>query len=139
MKRSSSGAPIAEHEQSRAIDRSVLREWLGGDDAAIDGMLLVFRESALTEHARMITFLAESDMRGYTRAAHRLRGAALAMGAYELADAVGALEAIEPASLGPEREARMMVLLTEMRRMAVEIPYPGTEPFAGPGQASTQS
>jgi HPt (histidine-containing phosphotransfer) domain-containing protein len=76
-----------------AIDRSVLGEWLAGDDAAIDELLAVFRDSVRAEQTRMHETLAAGDLDEYASAAHRLKGAALSMGARALAETAGTLYA----------------------------------------------
>src|ERR1700733_1404923 len=74
-----------------AIDRAVLGDWLNGDDAAIDALLGVFLDSICGEAARMRDLLALDELEQFASAAHRLRGAALSMGARTLADFVGTL------------------------------------------------
>src|ERR1700722_18914451 len=76
-----------------AVDRSVLGEWLAGDDAAIDELLAVFRDSVIAEQSRMRDALQVGALEDYATAAHRLRGAALSMGAKVLADVAGTLSA----------------------------------------------
>jgi HPt (histidine-containing phosphotransfer) domain-containing protein len=76
-----------------AIDRSVLGEWLADDDAAIDELLAVFRDSIRAEQTRMSEVLALGDLAEFANAAHRLRGAALSMGARMLAETAGNLYA----------------------------------------------
>ncbi len=78
-----SGAPT--------IDRAVLGHWLNGDDAAIDGLLGLFYESICTETGRMYDLLALDEFDQFASAAHRLRGAAVSMGARALADVAGLL------------------------------------------------
>ena len=48
-----------------AIDRSVLGEWLAGDDTAIDELLAVFRDSVFAEQERMRDALALGDLNAY--------------------------------------------------------------------------
>jgi HPt (histidine-containing phosphotransfer) domain-containing protein len=105
-----------------AIDRSVLGEWLAGDDAAIDELLIVFRDSIRAEQVRMSETLIAGDLDEYASAAHRLRGAALSMGARALADAVGTLYAT--ARTGNDAACRdgQAMLETHVRRMLAEVP-----------------
>jgi two-component system sensor histidine kinase/response regulator len=77
---------------TRAIDRSVLGEWLAGDDHAINAMLVIFRDSALAEHLQMRDALVRNDLSELVMAAHRLRGGALSMGARTLAQAAAKVE-----------------------------------------------
>src|SRR3982751_5356218 len=76
-----------------AIDRAVLGEWLAGDDAGIDELLVVFRDSVQAEQEQMREALSIGDLDTYAAAAHRLRGAALSMGARALAEVAGTLNA----------------------------------------------
>ncbi len=66
----------------------MLGEWLPGDNAAIDELLAVFRDSIRAELTRMGDLLAEGQLVEFASAAHRLHGAALSMGARPLAEFV---------------------------------------------------
>jgi HPt (histidine-containing phosphotransfer) domain-containing protein len=105
-----------------AIDRSVLGEWLAGDNAAIDELLAVFRDSIFTEQLRLREVLALGDFEEYASAAHRLRGAALSMGAKALAEVAGTLYTAARAKDATACAAGMPVLDSHVRLMAVEIP-----------------
>jgi HPt (histidine-containing phosphotransfer) domain-containing protein len=107
---------------SSAIDRSVLGEWLAGDDAAIDELLVVFRDSVCAEQVRMREALALDDLIEYASAAHRLRGAALSMGARALADAVGTLYTAARADDRAACRIGLSVLETHVRQMVAEVP-----------------
>jgi HPt (histidine-containing phosphotransfer) domain-containing protein len=109
-------------EGSPAIDRSVLGEWLAGDDAAIDELLTVFRDSALTEQGKMSEALALGDLDEYANAAHRLRGAALAMGARMLAELAGTLYAAARTKDATACAGGMALLETDIRLMTDEVP-----------------
>lgn len=105
-----------------AIDRSVLGEWLAGDRAAIDQLLTVFRDSIRNEQAKLRDALAAGDLAELARGAHRLRGAALAMGARAVAETAGALDAA-----GRDRNVAgcavlMPALHRRIERMIAEIP-----------------
>lgn len=104
-----------------AIDRSVLGEWLGGDDVAIDELLAVFGDSVRSEAERMHDLLAAGDLAELAKAAHRLRGAALSMGARRLAAAAAAMDAAaqanDPAACAagfPDMRARVRLTLAEV-------------------------
>lgn len=110
-----------------AIDRSVLGEWLDGDDAAINGLLCLFYESIGTELAHMHDRLAQDDFDQFANAVHRLRGAALSMGARGLANVAGLLFT---AALARDRDAcvnGMPVLATHVQLVQAEVPA-GTPP-----------
>jgi HPt (histidine-containing phosphotransfer) domain-containing protein len=105
-----------------AIDRAVLGEWLDGDNAAIDGLLGVFLDSICVEAAHMRNLLALDELDQFAGAAHRLRGAALSMGARTLADFVGRLFT---AALAKDRNAcinGMPTLATYVQLVEAEVP-----------------
>jgi signal transduction histidine kinase/DNA-binding NarL/FixJ family response regulator len=80
-----------EREPTAAIDRSVLGAWLD-EDAAIDTLLAKFRET-MVEAEREIGAAARSgDLAKLAAAAHRLKGAAQAVGATGVGSAAAALE-----------------------------------------------
>ena len=107
-----------------AVDRSVLRAWVAGDEAAIDEFLLIFRDSARLEMTRLRDALIEGDLIGFLKAAHRLRGGALSMGARDLAMAAGVVEAAAKAGDSESCEDGMAKLAVQMDRMAAALPDP---------------
>jgi HPt (histidine-containing phosphotransfer) domain-containing protein len=110
---------------SPAIDRGVLSEWLDGDDGAINALLGLFYESICDEAERMRDLLAQENFEQFAGAAHRLRGAALSMGARALAASAGLLFT---AALAKDRSAcfdGVPVLATHMQRVKAEIPASG--------------
>ncbi|MGD0431342.1 MAG: Hpt domain-containing protein [Acetobacteraceae bacterium] len=109
-----------------AIDRSVLGEWLAGDDTAIDELLAVFRDSVFAEQERMQDALGLGDLNAYADAAHRLRGAALSMGARALAEVSGTLTAAAQARDETACRNGLSVLGTHVCLVAAEIPVPRT-------------
>jgi HPt (histidine-containing phosphotransfer) domain-containing protein len=107
---------------SPAIDRNVLGEWLDGDDTAINGLLAMFFESIRAEVVRLHALLATDDLAEFANAAHRLRGAALSMGARALADVAGVLFT---AALAKDRNAcvnGMPMLATYVQLVEAEVP-----------------
>ena len=105
-----------------AIDRSVLGEWLDGDDAAINELLAVFRDSVGAERQRMAEALIKADLTEYANAAHRLRGAALSMGARVLAETAGSLYAAAKALDAAACGAGMALLDTHLGLVMAEVP-----------------
>jgi HPt (histidine-containing phosphotransfer) domain-containing protein len=105
-----------------AIDRSVLGEWLADDNAAIDELLAVFRDSIRAEQIRMSEVLALGDFDEFANAAHRLRGAALSMGARLLAETAGRLYTAARASDNAACSAVMTILATHVELMVAEVP-----------------
>jgi HPt (histidine-containing phosphotransfer) domain-containing protein len=104
------------------IDRSVLGEWLGDDDAGIDALLAVFRDSICVEHERLRDILARGDLIDFARTAHRMRGAALAMGARGLAEVAATLNAAAQKNDDASCRAGMAALDTHVHLMVAEVP-----------------
>jgi CheY-like chemotaxis protein/HPt (histidine-containing phosphotransfer) domain-containing protein len=77
---------------SRVIDRGVLAAWLGDDQAGIDALLLSFRTSAIASERAINAAWRTGDLVGLAAAAHRLKGAAQAVGAAGISVAAAALE-----------------------------------------------
>ncbi|HEX3995934.1 MAG TPA: Hpt domain-containing protein [Acetobacteraceae bacterium] len=114
----------SDHGRSGAptIDRAVLGHWLNGDDAAIDALLGVFLDSICDDAMRMRDLLARDELKQFSLAAHRLRGAALSMGARALADFVGTLYS---AAQTNDRDAcvdGMPTLAAHVQLVVVEVP-----------------
>jgi HPt (histidine-containing phosphotransfer) domain-containing protein len=119
------GAPGSSDRGARgtpAIDRSVLGEWLADDDAAIDELLIVFRDSIRAEIINMREVLADGRLDAFADAAHRLRGAALSMGARALAEFVGLLFTAARAQDGVACANGMPILETHVQLVAAEVP-----------------
>jgi HPt (histidine-containing phosphotransfer) domain-containing protein len=112
------GAP----PRTKAIDRSVLGEWLDGDDAAIDELLTVFRDSVRAEQAKMAGLLPSGDLEHFANAAHRLRGAALSMGARAVAEIAGTLYDAAKAGETATCVSGMASLAAHLTQMAAEVP-----------------
>jgi HPt (histidine-containing phosphotransfer) domain-containing protein len=104
------------------IDRTVIGEWLDGDNAAIDELLGIFRDSVIAEAELMRDLLARDDLDQFAHSAHRLRGAALSMGARSLADFVGLLFTAARARDQNACIAGMPVLATHVQLVEAEIP-----------------
>jgi HPt (histidine-containing phosphotransfer) domain-containing protein len=117
-----------ERRGGRAVDRSVLGEWLAGDDQAINELLILFRDSAVTEHQRMASALTGADLDEFAKAAHRLRGVALSMGAQALGEIAGALETAGKALDAAACQAGMPGLERQMHLMVAEVPTHTTAP-----------
>jgi len=116
-----STSPDRDNGGAPAIDRSVLGEWLAGDNAAIDELLVVFRDSVRAEFVRMRDLLALGDLEEFANATHRLRGAALSMGARALAEYAGLLfsaarsqDASACANGMPGLEAHIQLMVAEV-------------------------
>jgi len=105
-----------------AVDRTVLGEWLAGDDVAINELLAVFRDSVYAEQVRMRELAGLGDLDEYANAAHRLRGAALSMGARGLAEAASLLYAAARAGNGSACRDGLSMLETHIGLVSAEVP-----------------
>src|SRR5262249_23364415 len=80
-----------EREPTAAIDRSVLGAWLD-EGAAIDALLAKFRETMVEAEREIDASSRTGDLAKLAAAAHRLKGAAQAVGATGVGSAAAALE-----------------------------------------------
>ena len=88
---SSAGRP-ERSEPTAAIDRDVLAAWLGDDRAAIDALLGKFRETAIEAEREIDAASRTGNLAKLAAAAHKLKGAAQAVGATGVGAAAAALE-----------------------------------------------
>jgi HPt (histidine-containing phosphotransfer) domain-containing protein len=72
-------------EAGSPVDRSVLAEMCGGDDAFERRILGNFRQTTRADAARLSGAIASGDLAAVTRVAHSIKGAARTIGAQDLA------------------------------------------------------
>jgi signal transduction histidine kinase/DNA-binding response OmpR family regulator len=119
------GAPDAAPELPQAggaVDRSVLAAWVGNEPAAIDALLIKFRDSAFESREVIDAAWRAADLVGLAAAAHRLKGAARSVGANAFGHAAAALE--EAGKAGDRERCRSLLgpFAVELRRISTEIP-----------------
>jgi PAS domain S-box-containing protein len=106
---------------SEVLDRSILGAWLGDDAAAVGSLLQKFRDAAIDAEQQVDDASRRGDLAALAAAAHKLRGAAAAVGAIGVGHRADSLEAAAKAGDWSRCRQELGPLAADIRRVIAEI------------------
>src|SRR5262249_21842762 len=106
---------------SDVLDRSILTAWLGDDAVAVGSLLQKFRDAAVDAELQVGDASRRGDLAALTAAAHKLKGAAAAVGAISVGHRASSLEAAAKAGDWSRCRQELGPLAADIRRVIGEI------------------
>jgi CheY-like chemotaxis protein/HPt (histidine-containing phosphotransfer) domain-containing protein len=107
--------------RAEPIDRSVLGAWLADDAAAVTSLLRKFARTAREVEVEIRAAVRSDNLAAAAAAAHKLNGAARAVGAVRVAEAAAAIEHAGKAGDRTACSNALGPLASERRRLLTEI------------------